>query len=497
MKTQSNIGLCLLLACFTVSLSALNARAFALFGPYEPWMTHSNGFLESFDIGGPKNLGEEYRWNVPTVTYAFDPSFLDSFGSNGVAAVESAIQILNDLPPASQIDPGTYPLDSRGENPAAQAQRLIDVKSETLFLLLQQLGLAQPQRFMFCVHDFSITAETTNVTIVLRNFDPFSFAATNVLNGTLYTNFIVIQPPMGPRAESANVDAVPLDPLNSVYTAVADDWAAISAGSFYTGLTRDDVGGLRYLLETNNYNLEPLLPDVHGAGTNSSNYVNIALRGGVDKITFVPETVDPITGEFFSPVTNQYTDTYITNGVLMQQQLERVTTRPDFIFSAYDGADGVAFVKATGTTNWLNNALPGAGGPGTIRPQVKIAFSKFGFSGAVGTSDSDDAFQVSNRRWASFDASTNPPVIYPTGATAGAGNPWAVGLSLINTDALPLRGGYFVWHLPVSLGTTVRLETSTDLVNWTALTTVTNCGVSLLWEHLYSKPAGFFRAVPQ
>ena len=38
-------------------------------------------------------LGEEYRWNVPVLTYAFDQSFLDYFGSNGVAAVEKAFQI--------------------------------------------------------------------------------------------------------------------------------------------------------------------------------------------------------------------------------------------------------------------------------------------------------------------------------------------------------------------------------------------------------------------
>src|SRR4051812_27721716 len=36
------------------------------------------------DIGAPKNLGEEYRWNIPFVYYAFDQNFFDYFGSNGV-----------------------------------------------------------------------------------------------------------------------------------------------------------------------------------------------------------------------------------------------------------------------------------------------------------------------------------------------------------------------------------------------------------------------------
>ena len=62
-----------------------------------------------------------------------------------------------------------------------------------------------------------------------------------------------------------------LNPLaNGV--AVADwIWIATSPGYFFNGLTRDDVGGLRYLLSTNNVNLESLLPDVYGAGTNADN----------------------------------------------------------------------------------------------------------------------------------------------------------------------------------------------------------------------------------
>ena len=33
------------------------------------------------------NLGEEYRWNSPVVTYSYDESLLNYFGSNGVVAV--------------------------------------------------------------------------------------------------------------------------------------------------------------------------------------------------------------------------------------------------------------------------------------------------------------------------------------------------------------------------------------------------------------------------
>ena len=83
--------------------STVGSGAFALLGPVQPWMQMTNGVINPGDIGGPMCISNGYRWNVPVVTYGFDQSFLNYFGSNGVAAVESAIQILNDLPPASQI----------------------------------------------------------------------------------------------------------------------------------------------------------------------------------------------------------------------------------------------------------------------------------------------------------------------------------------------------------------------------------------------------------
>jgi len=50
------------------------------------------------DIGAPMNLGEEYRWNIRTVTYGFDESFLNYFGQKGVDAVNQAFAIFNGLP---------------------------------------------------------------------------------------------------------------------------------------------------------------------------------------------------------------------------------------------------------------------------------------------------------------------------------------------------------------------------------------------------------------
>src|SRR5262249_11692352 len=93
---------------------------FALLGPYADWMQKTNGYYQTGDIGGPMEIGQSYRWNVPVVTYGFDQSFLDYFGSNGVAAVEGAIQILNDLPPASALMLTNFPLDTARYNYTAE-----------------------------------------------------------------------------------------------------------------------------------------------------------------------------------------------------------------------------------------------------------------------------------------------------------------------------------------------------------------------------------------
>jgi hypothetical protein len=88
---------------------ANSAFAFALLGPFAPWMTAQLSYQDGFSIGGPMDIGQGYRWNVPVVTYGYDPSFIEYFGTNGVAAVEAAIQILNDVPPASSVVLTNYP----------------------------------------------------------------------------------------------------------------------------------------------------------------------------------------------------------------------------------------------------------------------------------------------------------------------------------------------------------------------------------------------------
>src|SRR5437773_7436403 len=94
------------------------ARAFSLLGPLSTpataWQVQGIGFSLPGDIGNPVNIGEEYRWNVPNITYAFDESFLNYFGQEGVAAVEQAIAIINDLGPVSSFsaDLSEFPIEA-------------------------------------------------------------------------------------------------------------------------------------------------------------------------------------------------------------------------------------------------------------------------------------------------------------------------------------------------------------------------------------------------
>ena len=89
---------------------------------------------------GPKILGEGYRRNTPVMYYAYDANFLDFFGSNGVAAVDSAFAILNNAftnNPTGMTNGldgysaslSEFPLESQSINYQAQSLGLMDLKS--------------------------------------------------------------------------------------------------------------------------------------------------------------------------------------------------------------------------------------------------------------------------------------------------------------------------------------------------------------------------------
>src|SRR5437763_2750568 len=91
------------------------------------WQVPRLGYNLPGDIGGPMNVaaGEEYRGNVKNVYYTYDRAFLDFFGTRGLQEVEKAVQIINNLPPASILNVDDYPMTAERINHQAGALVLL------------------------------------------------------------------------------------------------------------------------------------------------------------------------------------------------------------------------------------------------------------------------------------------------------------------------------------------------------------------------------------
>ncbi len=251
-----------------LALGATSASAFTLGGPInEPYQVPTIGYNLPGDINAPKNLGEEYRWNKPTIYYAFDQNFLDYFGSNGVFAVSQAFEVFNALTNVSQYsaDLSEFPLESRRFNFQAQALTLHDLKSGTMNLIIEQLGLAESQRYTWTLRN-RIHLDNTpacpdgmQYLVIKRNYEiyptaPDQYQESSYVNGTLFS-YQIFEACTG-VTPLADAEEFPVDPLADTYTPVSEIFGQVGYGVFYNGLTRDDVGGLRYLYRTNNMNVE-------------------------------------------------------------------------------------------------------------------------------------------------------------------------------------------------------------------------------------------------
>jgi len=268
-----------------------SAWGFALLGPLanggDSWQTTVIGYgllyeelivdggpVQLGDVGGPKNIGEAYRRNSPVIFYACDASFLDYFGSNGVVAVDNAASIINRSMTNNSLgnldgysDSLTeFPLVAIHPNLEAESMYLTDLKSVTLHLLVEQMGLAEPERFTWTLAERFLPAGTCPLDeeylILQRNYADGPTPLNQIqyssdVNGVSYT-YELIENCAGPNPLAYTVPyAVGSTPLGglvpSTYTAVAaNDFTGLGIGNYYSSLTRDDVGGLRYLLTSNN-----------------------------------------------------------------------------------------------------------------------------------------------------------------------------------------------------------------------------------------------------
>jgi hypothetical protein len=437
---------------------AASAFAFSIGGPFDTWQSVALGYNPEGDLPmGPMNLGDEYRVNVKTITYAFDPSFINYFGQKGIDEINKAIAIMNNLPAMSSLSSNLteFPQDTQRVNFQASALGLIDLKSVTLGLLVEQLGLASPERWTWALRDRRPIVGTTNFQylVIKRNFDPGSIEPSSYVNGVLYT--YRIQDPTGING-NVFADAIELtvDPLEVGFNAVASAqgglWAGplFFSGQFLTGLTRDDVGGLRYLYtggkksRYTNLNIEnlPLTATlatgsggawgpIGGGGGVPAVAVSTAVRPGADKIVFKRAKFDNGGFGFFIGITNVYKDTFMTNSHLVTQKVQIIqAAAPDILFAAADlGVNaGGGPIMLQRNMFFINNAALNSGGPNNAGPGEitftighVITFSKLGPSivnsgpNAIDEANNNGSPQI----WGSYDGTTNAPTVYPVGSS--------------------------------------------------------------------------------
>lgn len=315
----------LLMVAAVASMLARESSAFALLGAFNDWQVQAIGYDpdgDGGDIGGPKNLGEEYRWTTPAIYYAFDASFIDWFGANGIREVRKAADIFN----ANMANPVTnavtgarrYPDTAttlgdltdaqlaarfgydrtrqrfnspvgRRRNDTAYGLGLLDLKTVTMGLLAEQLGMASPERWTYALRDRSVVNNITNYNVVYRNFDPFTFQPSFYVNGARYS-YVLREFDADPDyadAVEVRVNQSPLDPIPyAVANMVGEDisnFYFLNAGEFYDNLTMDDVAGLRYIYRRQNINVEDVIPGTSFIFTDPT---AIVFLQGFDLFTF-------------------------------------------------------------------------------------------------------------------------------------------------------------------------------------------------------------------
>src|SRR5688572_3235879 len=269
-----------LLVMITVAMALCqSAHAFALLGPRDTWQIAALGYdpqSDLGDLGGPKNLGEEWRWVLPEISYAFDLSFIDYFGLNGIAAVEEAISLFNremtnSLSALSDEELMAKPLDTRRLHSTAQALGVLDLKSATMGYLAEQLGMASAERWTWALRDRQVfTQNVTNYLVIKRNFDPFTLRPSSYVNGRRLSYVVGIFPAFFAAGQGVfyddavefAIDQAGDGPFmgSTVSSMVGEDLTGVwlRPGEYFSALTQDDIGGLRYMYRRNNVNPEVL-----------------------------------------------------------------------------------------------------------------------------------------------------------------------------------------------------------------------------------------------
>ncbi len=218
--------------------------------------------------------------------------------------------------------------------------------------MTEQLGLADAIRYVWILHDRYLPAGSQcaayypsqgyygytstgpggeEYLVVMRNFDitatPLNYNAPDVgqyspyVNGELYSYVILENCAItGPTVDADAVE-IPTDPLfhnPPVSSGGVGGEETLDVGYFYTGLTRDDVAGLRYLLSTNTLNTENSTAGSLLWVTNVSPY-QLVTTTNLGLFLLQAQTLDPNTlqasypGLYITGTVTNYTFQFVTN----------------------------------------------------------------------------------------------------------------------------------------------------------------------------------------
>jgi len=390
--------------------------------PTPPGGTTDQGFVNHVDpMGWPVPIKEFYRWNWPELTYAFDSTFVRFFGHNGMQAIHNVFEVLNDYyEPQDNSYNGVSSMDLIREydqhfstwkfNPSANVNNIYDMETMVLGLLVNHLGLGNPHRHCFTIRDIinytaAAAAATGNFNVAIRNYDPFTYHPSTIINGVNYSYFITSNPSYNGAANQfpTTFDAVEYSiSSDHEYSAVAGirdvinfgglPWPMVAPTVFRTPgvyfspdnaldkpappnvtrqvrshprhtLTFDDAGGLRYLYRTNNIvweNLDATVTLVQAANMNPQPTVgNTAAPPNSPFSTPSPRTIVGMVAQNFTPVQpgGQFRP---QPNVIVRGALRGGIDKIKFNYLAYDSLLGTAY--QTNISVWqdvfVQNALP-------------------------------------------------------------------------------------------------------------------------------------------
>jgi hypothetical protein len=399
-----------------------------------PTLPGNVGYTE---LGGPATLAQGGRMNVGFTTYAFDPTFIAYFGLEGEKAVDAAFAILNKLPTASSADLSKFATQGNQQvNYTARALSMMDLKSTVLQLMIEHLGLLGE------THVFDLTGEvalggTCQYAYIVQvdNYDPVTWNPSTYVNNTRYDYQILDGCSAGINFADAMEEVYDEPGLAFSPSAVATQ-EALHIGGFYLGITRDDMGGLRYLYNSNNFRYESMFTDVYLSGTagqlNGSPFTPIGTTnsatnsttntlptyvGGVEKVYFYKVSYNP---QATTTTTNVFAYTIPgvnTNNRVQKYTLYRTNTTPDIIISAANLlTTGTTLADTPFTRAYTWTASPVATYPSVMSPTMTLVINDVGplaINESPNFMSGSALFIQPFFQFGSFDGSTNPPITFP------------------------------------------------------------------------------------